>query len=49
MVDYLTNKKHIYKWRDNNLDKYRLISRKHKQKRDLWLKEKKSFLKILLD
>lgn len=46
---YAQNKKHIQKWRLANIDKYREINRKSKQKRDAWKKIQKEFLHILLN
>jgi hypothetical protein len=45
---YTQNKAHIYKWRETNIDKYREINRRSKQKRDCWKKVQKEFLSILL-
>ncbi len=49
MVDYTKNKIHIYKWRQNNMERYREIGKLYKRKIDTWKKERKFFLKILLD
>lgn len=46
---YSQNKVHIYKWRQNNIETYNAISRKHQQKYKLWINIKKQFLNILLD
>jgi hypothetical protein len=49
MVDYKSNKIHIYKWRENNKEKYRMIGKLYKRRIDAWKKESKTFLKILLN
>lgn len=48
MATYQNNKKHIYKWRENNGDKNREVNRNAKRRHDLWKKIQKTFLNILL-
>lgn len=45
MPTYEKNKAHIYKWRENNLDKHRAINVKHKR----WKTIQMIFLAILLN
>ena len=46
---YQQNKKHIYRWVENNLERKREIARNNQRKYDMWKREKKIFLKILLE
>lgn len=46
---YEQNKKHIYKWRENNIERSRELIRKGKAKYDTWKKVQKIYLSILLD
>ena len=46
---YAKNKAHIYKWVENNRDKYRELVRKRKAKFDNWKKIQKIYLSILLE
>ena len=48
MAPYTVNKTHIYKWRENNLERNRAINRKSKQKGDAWKKIRKEFFLILI-
>ena len=48
-LPYQQNKKHIYAWRMNNLDKQREINRKSIRKARSWKAIQKIFLNILLD
>lgn len=45
MPSYAKNKVHIYKWREQNLEKYRSIGTKHKR----WKTIQMVFLSILLN
>jgi len=45
---YTQNKKHIYKWRENNIERKREINRRLQKKYDMWKREKTIFLRILL-
>jgi len=46
---YAKNKVHIYKWRQNNIEAFNELSKKHQRKYRIWIKIKKEFLNILLD
>ena len=46
---YQMNKKHIYAWRLNNIDKHREINKKSIQKKRAWVCFQKVFLNILLN
>jgi len=46
---YAQNKKHIYKWCKNNIEKSRAIKLKCELKRICYKREAKIFLNILLD
>ena len=45
MASYEQNKIHIYKWRANNIEKYRAIGTNHKR----WKTIQKIYLAILLN
>lgn len=47
-LSYLQNKSHIYKWREQNIDKYRSYDALRKRKCYAWKKIKIEFLHILL-
>jgi len=46
---YSKNKKFIYQWRENNLEKKKELDRKHRRKYEMWKRERMIFLGILLD
>ena len=48
MPTYEQNKKHIYKWREQNRDKKRELDKKHKRKQYCWRQIKTEFLHILI-
>jgi hypothetical protein len=48
MPTYEQNKKHIYKWREQNRENHNASNSKCQKKRILWKKECKLFLQILL-
>lgn len=48
-LPYSQNKVHIYKYRENNLDKVREIDRLSKKRKYNWKKVSKEFLNILLE
>lgn len=48
-TSYAKNKVHIYKWVENNRDKYRELVRKRKAKFDCWKKIQKQYLCIMLE
>jgi hypothetical protein len=45
---YEQNKKHIYKWREHNVERKRELDRIHKRRSNCWLDAKREFLNILL-
>jgi hypothetical protein len=48
MPSYEQNKRHIYKWRENNIEKLREHNRKNWHKRYEWIKISKIFRNILI-
>lgn len=46
---YSKNKSHIYKWRQNNSDKYKECCKVNQKKYQCWKKIKMEFLNILLE
>lgn len=46
---YSKNKAHIYKWRQNNNEKYKENCKIHQRKYQIWKKIKMDFLNILLE
>jgi hypothetical protein len=48
MPTYEQNKKHIYKWREQNREKHYASNYKAQKKRIIWKRECKIFLQILL-
>jgi hypothetical protein len=48
-LKYSQNKIHIYNWRENNPDHYKLVKKLWKRKNDAWIRIQKIYLNILLD
>ena len=48
-LTYQQNKKHIYAWREKHKEHYIEKHKIHQRKYDAWRREKKIFLKILLN
>ena len=52
MPSYAQNKEHIYKWRENNLERKRELDNKHQKKRTqrktIWKEIRMEFFSILL-
>jgi hypothetical protein len=46
-LSYLQNKVHIYKWRDDNREKYNEVNKKFVRRGRAWKKEQLIFLRIL--
>ena len=46
---YSKNKANIYKWVENNRDKYNEICKNKQRKYDAWKRETKRFRNILID
>jgi hypothetical protein len=48
MPTYEQNKKHIYKWREQNREKKKELDKKHQRKKYCWKQIKTEFLHILI-
>ena len=48
-LPYAKNKQHIYKWRENHLERAREINCKYQRKYDAWKRISKIYLQILRD
>ncbi len=48
-LPYNKNKKHIYKWRENNIERGREINKLSMRRTYAWNKISKQFLNILLE